>query len=191
MLLRGFVRPLTDAVGMLCTVWSLGALERHLATGSRAAGSRLFLLQTLGLFARPSFIPVLGMPVLARLLGAGTLAERLRRALGAGLLFGAGPAIVYAVIVLGLGIEHTTWMWQSAHQAQYIPPDRLRALLSSLSLAGGVYLVVGALATLDARWRPRRRCASTSRGSSSTSAFSTSAVGLSGRATSRPSCRAS
>jgi hypothetical protein len=114
---------------------------------------RLGALQILGLFARPSFIPMLGMPALAELVRSGPLRLRLRRGLRGAVLFGLLPALGCGAIVKLLGIEHTLWMWQSAHQPKYLPPDRVRALLSSLLLAGGPYLLLGAFALRRAAWR--------------------------------------
>lgn len=149
---RGFARPITDPVGMACSIASLLAIERHLERRSSASAALLATVQLVGLFSRVSFIPMLGMPVLAELLASGTAAERLRRALHAGIAFGLVPGAAYFAIVAVLGIEHTAWMWHSAHLPQYIPADRPRELLVTLVIAGGPYLALGALALLVPAW---------------------------------------
>lgn len=150
--LRGLARPITDPVGMACSIASLLALGRHVAARTGGSAALLATLQLVGLFSRVSFIPMLGMPVLAELLASGSTSERLRRALRAGIAFGLAPGAAYFAIVTVLGIEHTAWMWDSAHLPQYVPDDRPRALLSTLAIAGGPYLVLGALALLVPAW---------------------------------------
>jgi hypothetical protein len=46
--LRGFARPVSDAVGMACCAWSLWALVRHVEHPSRGTGLHLLALQFLG-----------------------------------------------------------------------------------------------------------------------------------------------
>src|SRR5262245_59183346 len=45
LVVRAFARPLTDAVGLSCTAWSLTLLQRHRHSRSRATASALFVAQ--------------------------------------------------------------------------------------------------------------------------------------------------
>ena len=156
---RGFVRPVSDAVGMACCVLALRALVTHLEDGSARSARWLIALQVAGAFSRSSYLPMLGMPALAELLRGRPLAAALPRAIRAGVLFGLVPAVIYGAIVWGLGIEHTLEMWRSAHQPQYVSQDRVRELLQSLWLAGGGSLALGVLAFVARAGEGRARTA--------------------------------
>jgi hypothetical protein len=149
---RGAARPITDAIGMACTIATLLALERQLASPTRAGALRVVALQLLGLCARAAYLPMLGMPALAAFVEPAPLATRVRRAVRAGLLLGVLPGALYFVAVRALGIEHTAWMWQVAHLPQYLPADRPRALAASLAYAGGPLLALGVLALARPSW---------------------------------------
>lgn len=140
---RGFARPLTDSVGMACCAWALWAIGEHVARRERATALRVVVLQLVGLASRVSFLPMLGMPVVAELAAHGSPAERVRRAIHAGIVFGALPALVVAATLQLLAIDHTLTIWRWAHAERFAPSDPGSQLLAALVAAGGVYLLVG------------------------------------------------
>lgn len=155
--IRSVARPVTDALGMLCVVWVLAALDRHLATRDRRSTARVFVLQLVGLASRVSFIPMLGMPALAELAEPGPWPARLRRALRSGVVLGALPALLFfgALRMVGLEHVHDAWVW--AHQPGFVSAAPVPDFAGSLTLAGGAYLVLGLLASDEGRatraWR--------------------------------------
>lgn len=150
---RGFARPVTDAVGMACCAASLWAILAHVERRSAASGARLFAFQLMGLLSRVAFIPMLAMPALAELLRAGEMRERVHRALRAGLLFGVLPGVLVRAATVGLGIDHTASIWSWAHAPQFVSNDRPGDLLAGLWASGSVYLAIGVAGLLrgDAR----------------------------------------
>jgi len=143
--LRGFVRPVTDAVGMACCAWALCGVAEHAVRRDKATAVRAFLLQVLGLTSRVSFLPMLGMPVVAELARDAPPAERMRGALRAGIVLGVLPATVVAAAVLLLGVDHTVAIWRYAHAEQFVSIDLARDLPAALLAAGGAYLLLGAV----------------------------------------------
>lgn len=143
--IRSVARPVTDALGMLCVVWVLAALDRHLATRDRRSMAWLFVLQLVGLASRVSFIPMLGMPALAELAEPGPSPVRLRRALRAGVVLGALPALLFFGVLRVLGLEHVHDAWVWAHQPEFVAKAPVLDFGGSLMLAGGGYLVLGLL----------------------------------------------
>lgn len=140
---RGFARPVTDAVGMACCATSLWAIVAYGERRSALTGIRLLVLQVIGLTARVSFVPMLAMPALAELLHSGAPRERVRRALRTGLLFGVLPGLLVRSVTLALGIDHTASIWSWAHAPQFVSHDRLGDLLAGLWASGGIYVAIG------------------------------------------------
>lgn len=157
--LRGFVRPATDAVGMACCAWALWAIGEHAVRREKATGVRAFVLQVIGLTSRVSFVPMLGMPVVAELVRGAPSAARMRSALRAGIVFGVLPAAMVAGTVLVLGIDHTDAIWRFAHAEQFVSIDVARDLPTALLAAGGGYLLVAAVGLIGAHRSARSQIA--------------------------------
>ena len=155
--IRSLARPVTDAIGMLCAVWSLAALDRHLATRGRRGALRLVAAQSAGLASRVSFIPMLGLPMLAELAEPGPWRERLGRAARSGIVFGALPALLVFGTLRLLGLEHVVDAWAWAHQPDFVSKAPLRHFAASATLAGAAYLALGLLGFREGRltraWR--------------------------------------
>ena len=144
--IRSVARPVTDAVGMTCTIWTLVALGRHLEARDRRSAARLLVLQILGLASRVSFIPMLAMPALAELVeptGGRPLRARVAAAARAAATFGLLPAVLFFGTARALGLEHVRAAWAWAHDARYVSTDPLGDFVSSSVLAGGIYLILG------------------------------------------------
>ena len=154
---RGFARPVTDAVGMACCAASLWAIVAHVERRERATAARLFALQLAGLVSRVSFLPMLAMPALAELLRTGEPRERLARTLRAGLLFGVVPGVLVRSLMLGLGIDHTASIWSWAHATRFVSNDRIGDLLAGLWASGGLGLLIGLAGLLRAEGRDLTR----------------------------------
>jgi len=142
LVVRALARPLTDAVGMACTVGGLWALQRYLERRDASASAVLLGIQFLGLFARVSFIPMLCMPVLGEVAVPGSLSDRARRALRSGLLYSALPAALYFGINAGLGTLHHGEALRFAHREEFTHFYTLRDFLTGLTLAGQGYVVL-------------------------------------------------
>jgi hypothetical protein len=155
--IRSLARPVTDAVGMLCVVWTLAAIDEHLASRDRRSAARLLVLQIAGLASRVSFIPMLGMPALVALAEPGSLSERIRRAVRAGLVFGVLPALLFFGALHVLGLEHVRDAWKWAHQPEFVSQQPLVDFATSWVLAGGAWLVLGLLPLGEGREAPARR----------------------------------
>jgi hypothetical protein len=153
---RAFARPQTDALGMLATVAALWALEREHQRPTPGRALLLFTAQFVGLFARISLIPMLGMPALAALTSPGPWGGRLRATLRAGVLFGLLPGLLYLALHAALGTLHLDLTWAFAHHPAIVADYTWSRALSSIALAVqgyGVILIAGASATL---WREPR-----------------------------------
>jgi hypothetical protein len=139
LVVRAFGRPITDALGMACTAAALLALTRYQHARTAARGLALLAAELAGLFARVSFIPMLGMPALAELAGAGPLAGRLRRAVVAGALYGLLPGALYLGLHAAAGTLHSIpETWSFAHR-----PDFTQAYTLGHFLDGAVLAVQG------------------------------------------------
>jgi len=149
--LRSLARPVTDIVGTLCVLWALAAIVNHVTLRNRSSATRLVILQVVGLASRVSFIPMLGMPALAELLEDGSLRDRLRRAVVAGTVFGAAPALLFFGTLHVFGFEHLQSAWQIAHRPDFVSQTPLRDLTMGVLLSGGLF---GMLAIL--RWEGTR-----------------------------------
>lgn len=153
LVVQAFARPMTDALGMAATVSALWALERHRATRSMVSGTVLFAVQVLGLHSRVSFIPVLGMPVLAALADAGPWRGRLGDALRAGIFFGFLPGLLFLAGHTALGTLHLDLVWQFAHRAEFVQDHTWRSGLTSLMLAIQGYSILLVVSASPSLWR--------------------------------------
>ena len=137
LVIRAFARPISDALGMACTIGVLWALQRYLKTRTMRAAVVLLGGQLVGLFSRVSLISMLGMSVLGELLVPEPFPRRARRALRSGVLFGLIPAALFLGINAILGTLHLRSVWEFAHREDFTGAYTVRDFLASLRPSPG------------------------------------------------------
>ena len=142
LVLRALARPMTDALGLACVAVALRMIQRHQTERSSRSALLLGAAQLAGLFSRVSFIPMLGMPVLAELVGPGRWPVRLARATRAGVIFGLGPGFCFLGLHWLLGGSSLGLTWEFAHRPGFTAFATPAHFLVALTLAGQGYAVV-------------------------------------------------
>ena len=142
LVIRAIARPQNDAVGMACIIGALLALQRYLGWRGARAASVLLGMQLVGLFSRVSFIPMLGMPVLAEFAMPGPLVDRARRAVRSGLLFGWLPGALFLGINAVFGTLHVVDAFRFAHLEAFTHFYTLTNFLIGVALAGQGYALL-------------------------------------------------
>lgn len=142
LVLRALARPMGDALGLACVAIALWMIQRHQMERSSRSALLLGAVQLVGLFSRVSFIPMLGMPVLAELIGPGRWPARLARAVRAGAIFGLGPGLAFLGLTWLLGAQNLRLTWEFAHRPDFTAFATPAHFLVALAVAGQGYAVV-------------------------------------------------
>ncbi len=143
LVIRAFARPITDGLGMALTILALNALTRYLAVRTWKRSLVLAATQFVGLLSRVSFIPMLGMPALAELLGTGHIGLRLRRALVSALVHGVVPGALYFALNATLGtLGSFLEKWRYGHLPEFTNSYTFADFLTSSTFAFQGYAIV-------------------------------------------------